>query len=95
MKEPFKILIKPVVTEKATTGATNSAPQYTFEVAIDSNKIEVRKAVEKVFNVRVQAVNTIRMKGKKKRLRTAKAGFRRDWKKAIVTLEPGQVIELV
>ncbi|MCX7016072.1 MAG: 50S ribosomal protein L23, partial [Candidatus Sumerlaeota bacterium] len=55
----------------------------------------VKRAVEKVFNVRVQAVNTIRIKGKRKRLRTAKMGTRRDWKKAIVTLEPGQTIELV
>jgi large subunit ribosomal protein L23 len=95
MRNPYEILIRPVMTEKAMQGETSAAPQYAFEVAIGSNKVEIKRAVEECFDVRVQAVNTLRIKGKRKRLRTSKLGKRRDWKKAIVTLEPGQALELV
>ena len=95
MKDPYEVLVRPVITEKATGGATLASPQYAFEVAIASNKVEIKRAVEICFDVRVKAVNTLRVKGKRKRLRTSKMGRRRDWKKAIVTLEPGQTIDLV
>jgi large subunit ribosomal protein L23 len=95
MKDPYEVLIKPVITEKANLGAQLACPQYTFEVAINTNKVEVKQAVESCFKVRVKSVNTIRMKGKRKRLRTQKMGRRRDWKKAIVVLESGQKIDLV
>jgi len=84
-----------VLTEKASNGETNAAPQYTFEVAIGTNKVEIKRAVEEAFPVRVKSVNTLVVKGKRKRLRTSKLGKRRDWKKAIVTLEPGHTIDLV
>ena len=94
-RNPYQILIKPVLTEKATDGQVRTRPQFTFKVAIDSNKIEIRRAVEKAFGVHVMSVNTILNQGKRKRLRTAKLGRRSDWKKAIVTLKPGESINLV
>jgi len=98
MRQPYEILIKPVITEKALGGAAQgeaAAAQYTFEVAPDANKIEIRYAIETSFNVRVAAVNTVRVKGKRKRLRSPKLGRRPERKKAVVTLEPGQTIDLV
>ena len=95
MKDPYKILLRPVITEKATQGAMEPNPKYTFEVAIGSNKVEIKRAVEECFDVRVTKINTLRVKGKRKRLRSPKMGKRRDRKKAIVTLEQGQTIDLV
>ena len=95
-KHPYQVLIRPLLTEKATNGQELKNPQYHFRVAIDSNKVEIREAVERAFpGVKVTNVNTIRTKGKTKRLRTAKSGKRADWKKAIVTLEEGQSINLI
>ena len=85
------ILIKPIVTEKST--ALMEEGKYTFQVPLNVTKIEIRQAVEQVFNVKVQAVNTMRYEGKMKRLGRAQ-GRRSDWKKAIVTLKPGETIEL-
>ena len=85
------ILIKPIVTEKST--ALMEAGKYTFQVPLNVTKIEIRQAVEQVFNVKVQAVNTMRYEGKMKRLGRTQ-GRRSDWKKAIVTLKPGETIEL-
>ena len=95
MRHPYEILIKPVITEKSSVGQANEAQQHVFEVVPDANKIEIRYAVESAFNVRVAAVNTVRVKGKRKRLRSPKLGQRPNRKKAIVTLEPGQTIDLV
>jgi large subunit ribosomal protein L23 len=95
MRDPHQVLIKPVITEKASNGALLAAPQYTFEVAIGSNKVEIKRAIEEAFPVRVKSVNTLVVKGKRKRLRTSKLGKRRNWKKAVVTLEPGHTIDLV
>ncbi len=93
---PYQILVRPLLTEKATNGQHEVRPQYTFEVHKSANKVEIRKAVEKAFSdVTVVSVNTIMIKGKKKRLRTAKEGKRRDWKKAVITLKEGQSIQLV
>jgi large subunit ribosomal protein L23 len=94
-KHPYQILIGPLLTEKAGEGTALKTPKYAFRVAIDSNKVEIRKAVETAFKVKVLAVNTIVTKGKRKRLRTAKFGRRPDWKKAVVTLAEGQSINLI
>lgn len=86
-----QILVRPIITEKNTL--LNNLGKYTFEVALDSNKIEIKRAVEDVFKVNVTAVNIIKVPGKMRRSgRTS--GMTRSWKKAIVTLQPGQQIEL-
>lgn len=92
MKDPYEIVRRPIVTEKSMTGAAEQ--KYTFEVATDANKIEIGVAVAKIFNVKVQKVNTLIVKGKKRRLGRYPAGMTADIKKAIVTLAPGQRIEI-
>ncbi|MBW2019425.1 MAG: 50S ribosomal protein L23 [Deltaproteobacteria bacterium] len=88
---PYDIIKKPVVTEKGTI-QKEANNQFTFEVDRKANRVEIRHAVEKVFNVRVVKVRTMQMRGKVKRLgRTL--GKRHDWKKAIVTLAKGEHIE--
>jgi large subunit ribosomal protein L23 len=70
-------------------------PRYTFKVALEANKIQIKQAVEEMFNVKVVKVNTMRVPGKSKTLRTRKGIYRsepRPWKKAIVTLADGQTI---
>jgi len=94
-RHPYSILIGPLLTEKATEGQSMRQPQYSFKVAIDSNKVEIRKAIEIAFKVKVVSVNTILNKGKRKRLRSSKLGRRPNWKKAIITLAEGQSINLV
>jgi large subunit ribosomal protein L23 len=94
-RHPYEILIRPLLTERASDGATLTFPKYSFIVAIDSNKVQIRRAIEAAFDVKVKDVTTSRVKGKKKRLRTRKEGKRPDWKKAIVTLEKGQSINLI
>lgn len=90
MRHPREIVVAPLVTEKTSimNKANNS---YTFKVSINANKIEIRHAVERIFNVNVVAVNTVRQKGKPKRL-GRNIGKRPDWKKAIVKLKPGETI---
>ncbi len=87
----FDILLKPVVTEKSTVGVENN--QVTFKVAIDATKPEIKEAVEAVFGVKVNAVNTLRQQGKIKRFRGV-VGKRPDYKKAIVTLAEGETIDI-
>jgi large subunit ribosomal protein L23 len=94
-RHPYEILIRPLLTERASEGGSLPFPKYAFVVAIDSNKVQIRRAIEAAFDVKVKAVTTVRVKGKKKRLRTRKEGKRPDWKKAIVTLEKGQSINLI
>ncbi|EHM37164.1 50S ribosomal protein L23 [Anaeroglobus geminatus] len=84
------ILVKPVITEKTTMMMSDG--KYTFKVSLHANKIEIRKAVEAVFGVKVKSVNTIRMTGKFKRM-GKHMGKRPDYKKAIVTLQEGETIE--
>ena len=84
------ILVKPIVTEKTT--ALMEEGKYTFRVPLAATKIEIRQAVEQIFKVKVEAVNTMRYEGKMKRLGRYQ-GRRSDWKKAIVTLKPGETIE--
>ena len=85
------VLRKPIISEKATLISEHN--QVTFEVAIGSNKAEIKQAVESLFNVSVTAVNTIRVKGKVKRFR-GMLGKRKDVKKAIVTLADGDMIDV-
>ena len=90
MKQAREILIAPLITEKSTS-QQNSNNSYTFKVSLNANKIEIRKAVEKVFNVSVIDVNTINQRGKIKRMGRF-SGKRADWKKAIVKLKAGDTI---
>ena len=88
MKDPRDIIIKPVVSEKSY--AAYDANVYTFVVAPDANKIEIRKAVEELFATKVASVRTINRKGKRKRNRTTGAwSSRATRKRAIVTLAAG------
>lgn len=90
MIHPRNILIAPIITEKSSSQIA-SQNTYTFKVSINANKIEIAKAIEHIFSVKVLAVNTIRMMGKPKRLGRY-SGKRPDWKKAIVTLREGDSI---
>ena len=87
----FKVLLGPHITEKAAS-ATGSATQVAFKVATDASKLEVKKAVEKLFEVKVEGVRVINVKGKTRRTRTG-IGKRSDWKKAYVRLAEGQDID--
>lgn len=89
--DSYQILVRPVITEKNTL--LNEQGKYVFEVAPEANKIEIKRAVEEVFKVKVSAVNVLRVPGKMRRL-GRNSGMTRSWKKAIVTLQPGQRIEL-
>ena len=84
MKFAQDIILKPIITEKSMDGI--SAKRYTFKVATDATKPEIAKAVEELFGVSVESVNTINMKKKPKRL-GYHAGYTAAWKKAIVTLK--------
>ncbi|HZQ28256.1 MAG TPA: 50S ribosomal protein L23 [Acidimicrobiales bacterium] len=93
MKDPRDVILRPVVSEKSY--ALLDEGVYTFIVHPDANKTEIRQAVETIFNVRVEKVNTLNRKGKRKRNRRLPTfGKRADSKRAIVTLVPGQTIEL-
>ncbi len=85
------ILLGPHISEKTSIAAENNN-QHVFKVIRGAKKEEIKKAVEKLFDVKVAAVNTINMKGKAKRF-GQRAGKRSDWKKAIVTLEAGHDID--
>lgn len=89
--EARDILIRPIVTEKST--ALMEQGKYTFRVPLAATKVQIRQAVEQIFKVKVQAVNTMRYEGKVKRLGRTQ-GRRSDWKKAVVALKPGETIEL-
>lgn len=89
--EARDILIRPIVTEKST--ALMEQGKYTFRVPLAATKIQIRQAVKQIFKVKVQAVNTMRYEGKLKRMGRTQ-GRRSDWKKAVVTLKPGEAIEL-
>ena len=93
MKDPRTIILRPVVSEKSY--ALLDAGVYTFVVAPDANKTEIRAAVESIFSVRVTKVNTLNRPGKRKRSRrTFTFGRRPDTKRAIVTLAAGDRIDL-
>ncbi len=85
------VILSPVITEKATMGSEHN--QVTFRVPLDASKPAIRAAVEHLFKVKVKAVNTIRQEGKTKRFRGI-VGRRPDYKKAVVTLEEGNTIDV-
>ena len=89
--EHYDVIRKPIITEKTTMASENGA--VVFEVAIDSNKPSIKEAVESLFDVKVKAVNTTITKGKSKRFHDM-LGKRRDVKKAYVTLEEGNTIDV-
>ncbi|GLT09069.1 50S ribosomal protein L23 [Sulfitobacter sp. PR48] len=89
--EHYDVIRKPIITEKATMASENNA--VVFEVAMGSNKPQIKEAVEALFGVKVKAVNTTITKGKVKRFR-GQIGTRRDVKKAYVTLEEGNTIDV-
>lgn len=91
-KDPRDVIIRPVITEHSYDAMENNV--YTFEVAKDANKIQIAKAVEEIFGVKVAKVNTLNMQGKEKRTGRYPAGRRPSWKKAMVTLtEDSKTIE--
>jgi large subunit ribosomal protein L23 len=90
--DPRSIIRKVLITEKGTL-LREVQHQYFFEVAREANKIEIKRAVEAVFNVKVDSVQTMQVRGKVKR-QGRYSGRRNDWKKAIVKLKPDQKIEL-
>jgi large subunit ribosomal protein L23 len=89
--EFYDVIRKPIITEKATMVSENGA--VVFEVAMDANKPQIKQAIESLFGVKVKAVNTTITKGKTKRFR-GQPGKRRDVKKAYVTLEEGNTIDV-
>ena len=78
------IVIRPIITEKSMTGVANK--KYTFEVCQDANKIEIAKACEEIFKVKVAKVNTVSVRGKFRRQGRNNGGYSKSWKKAIVKL---------
>ena len=89
----YHIIKQPIVTEKGTDdGAKRNA--YHFRVPLDANKIEIRHAIEKLFEVKVINVNSLRVVGKQRR-RGWVAGRRPNWKKAMVTLAEGETIDII
>jgi large subunit ribosomal protein L23 len=92
MRDPRQVVLRPLVTEKATT-LKDEHNQVSFQVATDANKVEIRHAVEAIFKVKVTGVRTQVVFGKEKRMGRY-VGRRPSWKKAIVTLGAGSKIEL-
>jgi len=88
----YSVIKRPVVTEKSTI-AREEENKYLFEVDRGATKIEIRNAVEKIFKVKVVNVHTVSVSGKKKRVGRV-IGRRRNWKKAVITLAPGNSIEV-
>ena len=86
-----EIILEPIMTEKSYAGIPNKV--YTFKVATAANKVEIKKAVEQIFNVNVKEVRTVNVHRKAKRLQRYE-GFKPAYKKAIVKLAPGQTISV-
>ena len=84
MRTAYDIILRPIITEQSMEHL--DLKKYVFEVARDANKIEIGKAVEEIFGVKVDKVTTLNMKGKEKRTGHYPAGYRRAWKKAVVKL---------
>lgn len=85
------IIIRPIITEKSTDLMAEN--KYTFEVDMRATKLQIKAAVEEIFNVKVDKVNTSRVTGKLRRMGRHE-GYTSDWKKAVVTLKPGHSIEV-
>lgn len=84
MTTAYDIIIRPIITERAMAGAADK--KYVFEVAKEAGKIEIKKAVETVFGVKVAKINTLTVPGKEKRQGGGRPGMTKTWKKAYVTL---------
>jgi large subunit ribosomal protein L23 len=94
VKDPYQIIKYPLITEKSTI-LREDKNKYTFRVNKRANKVEIRHAVQAIFpDVEVVSVNTINTRGKPRNYRQSKRGKKPDWKKAIVTLRPGDTIEI-
>lgn len=91
MKDPREVIIRPIISEHSYDMMSENV--YTFEVAKNSNKVEIAQAIEAIFDVKVVKVNTLNVKPKPKRVRY-QLGKTRNWKKAMVTLAEGDTIEL-
>jgi len=91
MKDPYSVLKRPLITEKSNL-MKDELNQIAFEVDRRANKIEIKEAVKKLFNVHVIKVHTFNMLGKRKRMGRSE-GKKSDWKKAIVTLKEGERID--
>ena len=89
--QAYDLILAPLVTEKSTMGSENN--QVTFRVPLTATKPQIKAAIEKLFKVKVNSVNTLRQKGKVKRFR-GKLGKRPDYKKAIVSLAEGEMIDV-
>ena len=89
---PYQVIVRPVITEKATD-LQSEHNQYAFEVAKKANKIEIRKAVEMLFGVKVEKVRTMVQRGDLRRVGKF-TGRKASWKKAVVTLRDGESIDL-
>lgn len=83
MKTAYDIIIRPIITEHSMQDVADK--RYVFQVAKDAGKIEIRRAIEEIFDVKVEKVNTMHVRGKEKRL-GVHVGRRASWKKAIITL---------
>ncbi len=92
-KSPGAIVKRLQLTEKGTL-LSERENKYLFKVHPSANKVEIKQAVEELFNVSVDKVNTMNYSGKRKRLRTVRYGRRSDWKRAVVTLSEGSKIDL-
>jgi len=91
MKNKYSVILYPMQTEKGTVLQKDG--KYIFAVSTDSNKLEIKWAVEQIYSVDVISVNTMNVKGKRRRVRLVE-GKRSDWKKAVVTLKKGETIDL-
>ena len=89
--DAHNVIIRPIVSERSY--ALMEQNKYTFEVARNANKYQIKDAIEELFSVKVESVNTINVKPRKKRVRYV-AGYTRQWKKAVVTLAAGDSIEI-
>lgn len=92
MKDPYSVIQYPLRTEKGVA-LQSKGNKYLFRVDRQANKLDVKKAVESIYKVKVAEVNMMNVLGKTRRVRLA-AGKRPDWKKAIVTLQKGETIEI-
>jgi large subunit ribosomal protein L23 len=92
MRDPQQIIVRPLITEKTSANQMNEN-QYTFEVARDANKQEIKSAVERLFSVRVRQVRTAQQRGKWRR-RGVHVGKQPNWKKAVVTVAEGEIIDV-
>ncbi|MCC6933202.1 MAG: 50S ribosomal protein L23 [Deltaproteobacteria bacterium] len=93
-KSPYSIILKPVITEKAAVSGSKTNSTAVFEVHPKANKIEIKKAIEKIFDVKVKAVRTLNYQGKVKRV-YSRTGMQKSTKRAYVSLQAGHTINVI